>query len=63
MKFWQKLENLFAASAFAEEGDFETARQIAREEVPKAATGRSGVTAGKSAHIIPPDGTITPSKA
>lgn len=62
MKLWQKLENLFAATAFAEEGEFETARQIAREEVPKKTTGRSGVTTGKIAHI-PPDGTVTPSKA
>lgn len=61
MKLWQKLENLFAATAFAEEGDFETARRLAREEVTETAT-RSGVTAGKVTHV-PPEGTINPSKA
>jgi len=61
MKLWQKLENLFAATAFAEEGDFETARRFAREEVTETAT-RSGVTASKAAHV-PPEGTINPSKA
>lgn len=61
MKIWQKLENLFAASAFAEEGDFETARDLAREEVPQSENVRS-VTAGVGTHI-PPEGTVTPSKA
>jgi len=31
MKLFQKLENLLSASAFAEEGDFDTARQIVAE--------------------------------
>lgn len=29
MKFIKRLEDLFAATAFAEEGDFESAREIA----------------------------------
>jgi hypothetical protein len=29
---FKKMETLFAASAFAEEGEFETARQILKEE-------------------------------
>jgi hypothetical protein len=33
MKLFQKLDNLFAASAFAEEGEFDTAREIAAESV------------------------------
>jgi hypothetical protein len=31
MKLSKKLENLFSAAAFAEEGEFETAREIAAE--------------------------------
>ncbi|HZD39786.1 MAG TPA: hypothetical protein VE131_03630 [Terriglobales bacterium] len=31
MKFFQKLENLFSATAFAEAGEFETARQLVAE--------------------------------
>ena len=33
MKLSKKLENLFSAIAFAEEGEFETAREIAAETV------------------------------
>jgi len=33
MKLFQKLENLLSASAFAEEGDFDTARQMVAENV------------------------------
>lgn len=33
-KLIKKLENIFSAIAFAEEGEFETARQIMREEIP-----------------------------
>lgn len=43
MKFWKKLENLFAATAFAEEGEFETARQMAGEKGPEAALETTGV--------------------
>lgn len=39
MKFWKKLENLFAATAFAEEGEFETARQMAGDRVSEGAPG------------------------
>lgn len=31
MKFLRKLENVFAAAAFAEEGEVETAREILKE--------------------------------
>lgn len=31
-KIIRKLENIYAAAAFAEEGEFETAREIIREE-------------------------------
>ena len=31
MKLSKKLENLFSAAAFAEEGEFETAREMAAE--------------------------------
>ncbi|MHB9111118.1 MAG: hypothetical protein ACYC4D_00595 [Thermoleophilia bacterium] len=33
MKLSKKLENLFSAAAFAEEGEFETAREMAAENV------------------------------
>lgn len=33
MKLFKKIENLFAASAFAEAGEFDTARTIANEPV------------------------------
>lgn len=33
MKLFRKIENLFAASAFAEAGEFDTARSIAAEGV------------------------------
>lgn len=33
MKLFKKIENLFAASAFAEAGEFDTARSIATEDV------------------------------
>jgi hypothetical protein len=37
MKKWmKKLEDVFAAAAFAEAGEFETARDIAQGEGPKA---------------------------
>lgn len=32
MKLRKKLENMFAASAFAEAGEFDTAREIAKED-------------------------------
>lgn len=32
MKLFKKLENLFSAAAFAEEGEFETARQMVAED-------------------------------
>lgn len=35
--FLKKVETLFAASAFAEEGEFETARQIMKEEQRRTA--------------------------
>lgn len=35
MKLMQKLENLFSAAAFAEAGEFDTAREMAREEAPQ----------------------------
>lgn len=31
MKFWNKIEDIFAAVAFAEEGDADTARKIMSE--------------------------------
>lgn len=31
MKFFRKLENIFAAAAFAEEGEVETARELLKE--------------------------------
>lgn len=40
MKIFEKLTNLFAAVAFAEEGDAETARQLASEDDEGAAGGR-----------------------
>lgn len=42
MKFFKKLENLLAATAFAEEGDFDTARQMATEPVPDARPATEG---------------------
>ena len=33
MKLFKKIENMFAASAFAEAGEFDTARTIAAEDV------------------------------
>jgi len=36
----KKMETLFAAAAFAEEGEFETARQIMREDVEVRKTDR-----------------------
>jgi hypothetical protein len=39
MKIFEKLTNLFAAVAFAEEGDAETARQLAAEDDEGAAGG------------------------
>ena len=33
MKLFRKIENLFTASAFAEAGEYETARSIAAEEI------------------------------
>jgi hypothetical protein len=51
MKIFKKIENLFAASAFAEAGEFETARVIAAEEVedtrPKATVTSIKVTPPK----------------
>lgn len=35
-KLMKKLEDVFAAAAFAEAGEFETARQIAKGEGPEA---------------------------
>ena len=32
MKLLKKIENIFAAVAFAEAGEFETARQLAKED-------------------------------
>ncbi len=36
MKLFKKLENLLSASAFAEEGEFETARTMAAEPIDPA---------------------------
>ena len=45
MKLSKKLENMFSAIAFAEEGEFETARQMAAEDVGGARAGsRSSTT-------------------
>lgn len=62
MKLMKKLENLFAASAFAEEGEFDTARQMAAEEVaPESSTERAA--AGTPAPHHPHTGTVKPSRA
>ncbi|MBE0429094.1 MAG: hypothetical protein IBX61_04390 [Thermoleophilia bacterium] len=36
MKLMQGLENLLMAAAFAEEGEFDTARQMAAEAIPES---------------------------
>ena len=41
---FNKVETMFAAAAFAEEGEFETARQIMREEKDLRKTDRPSVT-------------------
>jgi len=43
----KKLETLFAAAAFAEEGEFETARQIMSEKAEVRKTDRPSVHDGK----------------
>jgi hypothetical protein len=35
IKMLKRLETLLAAASFAEEGEFETARQIMKEETPR----------------------------
>jgi hypothetical protein len=37
LKFLKKIETLLAAASFAEEGEFETARKIMKEEMPRKA--------------------------
>lgn len=55
MKFWKKLENLFAATAFAEEGEFDTARQMTGQgcrrdaEVTGSAAGETEIGKAKAA--------------
>jgi len=39
MKFFKKIDDYFAAAAFAEEGEFETARQLAGEQ-PREEAGK-----------------------
>lgn len=40
MKLMKKLENMFAASAFAEAGEFDTAREMAKEPLEKHQTAK-----------------------
>jgi len=42
MKLSKKLENLFSATAFAEEGEFETAREIIAENNKPGTPAESG---------------------
>ncbi|MBI5869477.1 MAG: hypothetical protein HZB44_00750 [Actinobacteria bacterium] len=41
MKLSKKLENLFSAAAFAEEGEFEAARQMAGEDASEPRRARA----------------------
>lgn len=38
--FLRKLENVFAAAAFAEAGEWDTARRIARDDKPRQRPGK-----------------------
>lgn len=42
MKLMEKIENMFAAAALAEEGEFDTARRMADEGSASAGKGTSG---------------------
>ena len=44
---FKKVETMFAAAAFAEEGEFETARQIMHEEKPLRKTDRPSLRDSK----------------
>ena len=57
MKIFRKLENLFSAAAFAEAGEFDTARELATEEVPGAGAKTTATRvkrAGKSSKPVTP---------
>lgn len=43
MKLFRKIENLFAASAFAEAGEFDTARAIAAEDTADGGPGATTI--------------------
>lgn len=61
MKLLKKFENIFAAAAFAEAGEFETARQMAKEDDEASKT-----TVGKKDHTLQeerPDANHYPSRA
>jgi len=61
-KLLEKVENVFAASAFAEAGEFETARQIARGDDCDGKASRGELKHGKREHGKDV-GTPYPSKA
>lgn len=58
MKLYKKIENLFAASAFAEAGEFDTARSIASEDVEDSHRTHK-VTQVKTAKPVAGDGART----
>ncbi len=49
-KLLRNLENVFAASAFAEAGEFETARQIAKGDEVDGTTSPKDIKHGKHEH-------------
>lgn len=61
-KLMSKLENVFAAAAFAEAGEFDTARQIAKGDDGDGTTADKKVRHGKEEHHKDV-GTPYPSKA
>lgn len=50
MKLRKKLENMFAASAFAEAGEFDTAREIANEGDSRKHRGESPADSRTAKH-------------
>lgn len=63
MKWSKKLENLFSATAFAEEGEFETAREIAAENDGPAGSSTVSNTRPATRNVSPIKPRRAPSKA
>lgn len=58
MKLMEKIENVFAAVAFAEAGEVETARQILRED--NDGQGRVTCRPERARHEVRPEGSPRP---